>query len=64
MIEWPCYTTIYITSNISLEEQYRGIQWSQPETWKAFLRRIHNVVEYMPDGTTRTLKGGKNNDHD
>lgn len=58
-----CYTTVYITSNISLEEQYRDIQRCQPETWKAFLRRIHNVVEYMPDGTTHTLKGGKSNDN-
>ena len=59
-----CYTTIYITSNISLEEQYRDIQRCQPETWKAFLRRIHNVIEFMSDGTTRTLKGGKTNDND
>lgn len=59
-----CYTTIYITSNIPLEKQYVDIQRYQPETWRAFLRRIHNVIEFMSDGTTRTLKGGKSNDND
>ena len=40
-----CYTTVYITSNLPLEEQYRSAQEYKPETWRAFLRRIHNVVE-------------------
>lgn len=54
-----CYTKVYITSNIPLEEQYRDIQRYQLETWRAFLRRIHNVVEYLPDGSTiRHKKGG------
>lgn len=47
-----CYTTVYITSNLPLEKQYRSEQWDRPETWRAFLRRIHNVIEYLPDGST------------
>lgn len=45
-----CYETVYIISNIDLKEQYPNIQSSEPETWKAFLRRIHRVVEYWKDG--------------
>lgn len=46
-----CYTTVYITSNIPLEEQYQEIQKRKPETWRAFVRRIHVVREYLRDGT-------------
>ena len=53
-----CYTTVYITSNLPLEKQYRGEQWDRPETWRAFLRRIHNVIEYLPDGSTVQHKKG------
>lgn len=38
-----CYDTVYITSNIPLEEQYKDIQEMYPDTWKALLRRIHEV---------------------
>ena len=41
-----CYTTAYIVTNIPLYEQYPQIQQSQPETWKAFLRRIHTVYDF------------------
>ena len=47
-----CFTKVYITSNIPLQSQYKDVQISRPETWKAFLRRIHKVVEYTPFGTT------------
>lgn len=50
-----CYTTVYITSNISLEEQYPEIQRGKPETWRAFLRRIHVVREYLRDGTIKEV---------
>ena len=53
-----CYTKVYITSNIPLEEQYRDIQRYQMETWSAFLRRVQNVIEYLPDGTTVQHKKG------
>lgn len=45
-----CYTKVYITSNIPLNEQYKDVQIYRPETWKAFLRRIHKVIEYRSDG--------------
>ena len=50
-----CYIVVYMTSNIPLEEQYTGIQKDKPETWNAFLRRIHTVTEYCKDGTIRDL---------
>ena len=54
-----CYTKVFITSNIPLEEQYRDRQRVQMETWRAFLRRITNVVEFLPDGTTVMRKKGE-----
>ena len=46
-----CYLTVYITSNIPLEEQYKDIHKDKLETWNAFLRRIHTVTEFRKDGT-------------
>lgn len=40
------HDTVYIISNISLLEQYPNIQKDEPESWKAFLARIHNVRYY------------------
>lgn len=45
-----CYETVYLISNIDLSEQYPNVQANEPETWKAFLRRIHHVVEYRANG--------------
>ena len=50
-----CYLTVYITSNIPLEEQYKDIHKDKPETWNAFLRRIHTVTEFRKDGTIREV---------
>ncbi|MCL2571674.1 MAG: viral replication protein [Defluviitaleaceae bacterium] len=47
-----CFSKVYITANIPLSAQYSSVQFSRPETWKAFLRRIHSTIEYLPDGTT------------
>lgn len=44
-----CYTSVYIISNIDLSEQYKNVQENEPATWKAFLRRIHHVIEYHHD---------------
>ena len=41
-----CYTTVYIISNIDLSQQYKNVQENEPATWRAFLRRIHHVVEW------------------
>lgn len=45
-----CYTRVYITSNIPLEYQYTAVQAQRPDTWKAFLRRIHTIVYYTESG--------------
>lgn len=50
-----CFETVYIISNIDLSEQYPNVQVNETATWKAFLRRIHRVVEYR--------KGGEPIDH-
>lgn len=54
-----CYTTVYITSNIPLFEQYRNIQMTEPATWDAFLRRISVVREYSGVGVyeEKTVNG-------
>ena len=38
-----CFTKVYIITNIPINEQYKGIQTESKETYKAFLRRIHNI---------------------
>ncbi|HBR01653.1 MAG TPA: viral replication protein [Ruminiclostridium sp.] len=51
-----CYTQVYITGNLPLIEQYKAVQWGHYETWRAFLRRIHRIIEYKPDGSvTETI---------
>lgn len=50
-----CYTRVYITSNLPLEKQYRNVQWDSLETWRAFVRRIHKVLEYRADGSVREI---------
>ena len=47
-----CFETAYIISNIDLKAQYPNVQDCELKTWRAFLRRIHKVVEYHADGTT------------
>ncbi len=46
-----CYETVYIISNIDLTKQYPVVQTDEPATWRAFLRRIHKVIEYRTDGS-------------
>ena len=48
-----CYTTVYITSNIPLEQQYLEVQRDKPETWRAFCRRIQDIKEYRRDEKTQ-----------
>lgn len=50
-----CYTKVYITSNLPLNEQYTEVRHHQPETWNAFIRRIHHIFAYMPDGTVEEI---------
>ena len=48
-----CYERVYIISNLHLYYQYRTEQRNQTEVWRAFLRRIHKVICFMPDGIQR-----------
>jgi hypothetical protein len=48
-----CYEKVFIISNLDLREQYRSEQQTQPEVWKAFIRRINKIIRFMPDGTRR-----------
>ncbi|MEG1926685.1 MAG: replication protein [Ruthenibacterium sp.] len=41
-----CYKTVFIATNIPLEKQYPQLQQEAPETWQAFLRRIHHVIQF------------------
>lgn len=41
-----CYHFVYIVSNWHLEDQYHNVKIEQPETYKAFLRRIKKVRVY------------------
>lgn len=49
--KYACYNTVYIISNWSLEHQYKEVQQDSPESWQAFLRRIHEVMIYEEDGS-------------
>jgi len=58
-----CFERVYIISNIDLCQQYmekvkcpitgveNEIRAVPDEIWHAFIRRIHNVIHFMPDGT-------------
>ena len=48
-----CYDKAFIVSNLDLKEQYKLEQQTQPEVWAAFIRRIHKVIIFMPDGSRR-----------
>lgn len=48
--KFACYNRVYIISNWPLEKQYWEIQKTDNESWKAFLRRIHNVIVYDVSG--------------
>ncbi len=39
------FDTVYFATNIPIEEQYENVQAYEPETYKAFLRRIHEIKE-------------------
>lgn len=41
------YDTVYFATNIPLEKQYLDTQLSEPETFKALERRIHEIIELV-----------------
>lgn len=48
-----CYERVFIISNLDLRKQYVYEQEKEPSVWAAFLRRIHKVIHFLPDGTRR-----------
>jgi hypothetical protein len=46
-----CYDRVYIISNLSLKEQYYNERLNQRSVWEAFIRRIHKVIKFNPDGS-------------
>lgn len=46
-----CYERVFIISNLDLWEQYHQERLNQRSVWDAFIRRIHKVICFMPDGT-------------
>lgn len=46
-----CYDRVFIVSNLDLRDQYTFERLNQPEVWAAFIRRIHKVIRFMPDGS-------------
>lgn len=52
--KFACFNTIYIISNWDLEDQYKEVQVDNPESWKAFLRRIHEIKIYSENGNITT----------
>lgn len=54
-----CYNIVYIVSNWKLEDQYIEVQKEKFESWKAFLRRIHEVRIYNEDGTINVYNSVK-----
>ena len=47
-----CYTKVFLISNIPLASQYPNVQLSEPETYRAFLRRINcgTINMLLPSG--------------
>lgn len=48
-----CYDKVFIVSNLDLCEQYRQERLYQNSVWQAFIRRIHKVIHFMPDGSRK-----------
>lgn len=50
-----CYTKVFLITNIPIDKQYPNVQVEEPETYQAFLRRIHHVIYQQIDGTQKTI---------
>jgi hypothetical protein len=48
--KWATYDTVYILSNRPLTDQYQDEQFNDPSVWRAFLRRITTIIQFLPDG--------------
>lgn len=47
-----CYTKVYIISNLNFKAQYNAVMFDAPDTYAAWVRRVHNVVEYDRSGNS------------
>lgn len=52
-----CYDTVWIVSELPLEEQYVSVQRSSPRLWRSLLRKIDRVVQLTEDGEVKERKG-------
>lgn len=46
-----CFTKVFLTSNLLLQNQYKYWQMENPESWKAFLRRINCIKVFNENGS-------------
>jgi len=49
-LKWACYTKVFIISNLSLSQLYKHEQETAPDIYKAFLRRIDNIIHFTGYG--------------
>lgn len=50
-----CFTKVYIISNEPLSSQYNDLKVSQPDTYAAWVARIHHVLKFKSDGSIADL---------
>lgn len=60
--KWAAYDTVYILSTSPLSDQYRDEQFSDPAVWRAFLRRLTCIVQFLPDNQRAYYKVDDNFD--
>lgn len=41
-----CFTKVYFSTNVSFDKQYEYIRENHPETYKAWERRIHSIINF------------------
>lgn len=47
-----CWDTVYIITNVPVQDQFKDFQKSDPKGWLAFLRRINHVLHYTESGVS------------
>lgn len=55
------YENVYLTSNETVDKLYPDLRNSDPETWNALMRRIHNVYNYDDPKQREMLLNGISN---
>lgn len=44
-----CFTKVYFTTNLPLNDQYPNVKQDTPQVWAAFLRRINKVIWFKSE---------------